>query len=293
MAASLTGDAHGYRTDGMVTPHDRWRDWGGDGPLLHFAHANGFPPAAYAVLLDRLAWDFHVVSWEGRPLWPGSDPTAIRSWRPLAKDLRNTLVSRGLRGLIGVGHSLGAVLSLMAAHRRPDLFTALVLIDPVIFSGTRARGWALMKAFGRGDRLYLVRGAKGRRQFWPDRETARSSWAAKRTFAGWVDGALDDYVEDGLVEAGDGRLRLRYPRTWEARIFELTPHDLWREVRALDLPILAIRGETSDTFLKGAARKLERVGRRARVVEIPGTGHMVPMQAPERVAQEIRRFVLE
>jgi pimeloyl-ACP methyl ester carboxylesterase len=275
----------------VVKRSQHWLDWGGDGPQLHFAHGNGFPPAAYAVLLERLAWDFRVMSWEARPLWPASDPGGIRSWDPLARDLCDTLSSRGLRRVVGAGHSLGAVLSLMAAHRRPDLFDALVLIDPVIFSGMRAFGWSLMKATGRGGGLYLVQGAHARRDTWPDRETARSNWATKRTFAGWADGALDDYVDDGLVAAEDGGFRLRYPKAWEARIFEVTPHDLWREVRALDVPILAIRGETSDTFLKGAARKLERVGRRARVVEIPGTGHMVPMQAPDRVAQEVRQFV--
>ena len=64
----------------MNTPiHDAqgvpWIDWGGDGPWLHFAHANGIPPATYRSLIAPLAEQFHVVSMEARPLWPGSDPT--------------------------------------------------------------------------------------------------------------------------------------------------------------------------------------------------------------------------
>lgn len=283
-----------FRDQQDVVDHDsNWLDWGGDGPVLHFAHANGFPPRSYRQLLERLSAGFRVVSWEARPLWRGSDPAAIRSWKPLSRDLIGCLWSRGIRHAVGVGHSLGAVLSLMAAARQPGLFSSLVLVDPVIFTGLRARGWALMKALGRGHRLHLVRGARGRRDHWPDRETARRTWAAKRTFAGWTDGALDDYVSDGLVDDGSGAWRLRYPKAWEARIFEVTPHDLWRNVRAVGIPILAIRGETSDAFLPPAARRLEREACQARVVELPGTGHMVPMQAPAEVARLITDFVMD
>ena len=38
---------------------------------------------------------------------------------------------RGLSGIVGIGHSLGGVTTMYAALQRPDLFRALVFIDPV------------------------------------------------------------------------------------------------------------------------------------------------------------------
>ena len=54
-----------------IANSEGWLDWGGTGPTLHFAHANGLPPATYRVLFERLRERHRVVSMEARPLWSG------------------------------------------------------------------------------------------------------------------------------------------------------------------------------------------------------------------------------
>ena len=54
-------------------------DFGGAGPLLHFAHANGYPPRAYAPLLESLLSTHHILAAHARPLWPGSQPESFQS----------------------------------------------------------------------------------------------------------------------------------------------------------------------------------------------------------------------
>jgi pimeloyl-ACP methyl ester carboxylesterase len=100
-----------------------WLDWGGSGPTLHFAHGNGFPPATYRKLLELLRAGYRVVTMEARPLWPGSDPQALTDWSEMACDLAWELDRRGARGAIGVGHSMGAVVSLLASVQDPGLLT--------------------------------------------------------------------------------------------------------------------------------------------------------------------------
>ena len=112
-----------------------WRDWGGSGPLLHFAHANGFPPGTYRKLITDLSQNHHVVSMAGRPLWRESTPTVLHDWSLFADDLRTELDRRSLRGVIGVGHSLGGVISLLAAAADPGIFSAVVAVDPLILTG--------------------------------------------------------------------------------------------------------------------------------------------------------------
>ena len=270
-----------------------WLDWGGAGPVLHFAHANGFPPGTYRRLLEALTQSCHVVSSEARPLASPDRPPEIDGWTPLAHDLREELTARGLRGIVAVGHSLGAVTSLIAAADDPGLFAAVVAIDPVLITGARAAVWGLAKRAGLGGRLGLVRGARTRREIWPDLATVRTAYAAKRIFRSWRPQVLEDYVEAGFEELAEGGVRLRYPRRWEARVFEVAPHDVWPRLRGLATPVLFVKGERSDTFLGAACERALREVPGARVEVVAGAGHFLPMEQPERLAEVILDYLAE
>ena len=112
-------------------------DWGGSGPVLHLAHANGFPPGTYRKLIELLKPRYRVVTLHGRSLVPGSDPRRMRSWDDMADELAHALRSRGLSGVVGVGHSMGGVSTLLASAQEPGLFRAVVALDPVLVTGAR------------------------------------------------------------------------------------------------------------------------------------------------------------
>jgi pimeloyl-ACP methyl ester carboxylesterase len=59
---------------------------------------------------------------ECRALWATEDPVRFRHWRELADDLARFLSEMNLRGIVGAGHSLGAVTSLFCAVAHPELF---------------------------------------------------------------------------------------------------------------------------------------------------------------------------
>lgn len=265
-------------------PPEAWTEWGGCGTPLHFGHANGFPPGAYRLLLEELTGAFRVATLAARPLWPGTDPGAVDSWRPLAGDLRAELTRRGQTGGVGAGHSLGSVLSLLAAAEDPSLFSSLVLIDPVIFTGLHSLFWGFFKGLGLGGRLPLIRGARRRREVFPDLAAVRSAYSGKSVFATWLPEVLDDYVRAAFADAGEGQVALRYPKAWEAKIFEVTPAAVWRDLRRLQLPMLVVRGAGSDTFLPAAARRMRRDLPSATVVEMAGCSHFVPMEKPRELA---------
>ena len=269
----------------MVVASSGWHDWGGEGPVLHLAHANGFPPEAYRTLIRMLTPRVRVVSVAARPLWDSSDPAVLDDWSQLADDLADTLQDRDLTAVIGVGHSLGAVVTAWAAAAHPGLFSRLVLIDPVLFAGARAVFWRGMKRLRLEGRLPLVQATRRRRERFPDAETARAQWARRSVFSGFDPRCFDDYVNAALTPHPDGGVTLRYPKTWEARIFELSPADPWPRLADLDVPVTVLAGSTSDTFLPAAARKLRRKLPQARVEVVPGASHFVPFERPEEVAR--------
>jgi pimeloyl-ACP methyl ester carboxylesterase len=263
-----------------------WLDWGGSGPPLHFAHANGFPPAIYRRLFEVFRTRYRVVSMEARPLWPGTEPAVLDDWSLLADDLRDELGRRGIRGCVGVGHSLGAVCSLLAAAGDPGLFSAVVAIDPIVLTGWHSRLWGVMKAVGVGDALPIVRGARRRRHHWPDRDSVRAGYRSKKMFRWWEPEVFDDYLRYGIVAGRDGVV-LRYPKAWEAQVFRVSPHDLWPLLRRMPVPTIFVEGEHSDTFLPPAADRVRREVPGTRVLVNPESSHFVPMERPGEMGRAI------
>jgi len=304
-----------------MIPHDTF---GGAGPPLHFAHANGFPPAAYRRFLAPLAARHQVVAIRQRPLWPGARWEDFSDWRVLGDDLARLLDGLGARGVVGVGHSLGGVATLYAAAARPDLFRALVLIEPVFLEPARLE--QLHRGdFGPVERIPIVQAALQRRERWPDRRAAFDHWRPKPVFARLSDAALWDYVEaavgtihrarheagdpggtaagdpgedpgtptpdEGTVAAGPG-VGLVYPRQWEARIYATPPADVWDLLPRVAQPTLALRGAETDTITPAAWAMWRRLQPGATFVELPGVGHLLPMEAPGRVAEAVLEFLV-
>ena len=255
-------------------------DFGGSGPVVHIAHANGFPPGAYRPLAEALTDTYHVIGLSSRPLWRDSRPKSASDWHTLADDLIQGLDGLGLKGIVGLGHSLGAVLTMWAAIRRPDLFRAVVLIDPVILPPARLRALRLLRLFGLRRCMPVVRRALRRRRTWPSRQVCYGHYRDNSFFAAWPDAGLRAFVEAGTRERDDGQVELVYPPEWEAHIFATTPVDIWQAIPELRVPALIIRGEHSETFPPESLARMDRLVGRAHSVVIPGAGHLVPMERP-------------
>lgn len=266
-------------------------DFGGHGPLLHFAHANAYPPGSYRQLLGRLSGRFHVLAIHHRPLWYGISPEMITDWHVIASDLIQFFDLHGLKNVIGAGHSLGAVTTIMAAMRRPELFRALIIIEPVLFSTALLA--LLMKAWksGTADQIPVVKTALHRRDHWFSRQEAFDHFRPKSVFARLSDEALWDYVTAGLVPCDEGGFRLAYPPTLEARVYALSANDLWDLISGIKQPTLALRGSESTTLVLEAWRLWQQTQDAAEFIEIGETGHLLPMEKPLLVADMIERFV--
>jgi len=269
-------------------------DLGGDlkSPLLHIAHANGFPPGTYLPLATRLAHAYHVVALAARPLWHNRSPRDVRTWHTLADDLIEGLETLEDR-VIGVGHSLGGVTTLLAAVRRPDLFRAVVLLDAVLLPPR----WLALLVWARRLRIPwrppLVKAALRRRRVWPSREAAIEYLREKSFFASWQDAALRAYVESGTHPTAGGQVELVYPPEWEAHLFATVPTDVWRFVPRLssDLPTLFVRGERSTTFRPKALVRAVQMLPHARFVILSNAGHMFPLERPAETASYLCAFL--
>ena len=269
-----------------------FEDFGGRGEQMHFAHANAYPPGSYRAFLNLLTQSYRVLAAKHRPLWTDESPTNLSNWEQIAGDLINFCDQNKLQRLIGIGHSLGAVTTMMAALKRPDLFRILVLIEPVFLPPS------VLYAIDEQDDGYkraqwpLVATALKRRDQWPSHEEAFDYFRDKKVFNRLPDDVLSDYLNSGLRVNEKGHYELTYPREWEARIYALPPTDVWKKIPHVNQPTLALRGIDSDTLSPEAWSLWQETQPNATFVELPGSGHLLPMEKPGLLANTVLDFCL-
>ncbi len=108
-------------------------------------------------------------------------------------------------------------------------------------------------------------------------------------------GAMSDAQWRHLTETStrrlpDGRVTPHYD---PAMVMQFTHHTddygQWADWDSLDLPVLCLRGETSDLLLPDTAEQMRQRGPCAVVVEIAGCGHAPTLNTPDQYAL-IERF---
>ncbi len=275
----------------MTYPIEILKDTSNPRATLHLFHANGFPPSSYRVLVNELSDNFSVVSLPSRPLWtPLPDPTQVRSWDFMADDLLAGLAEHELSSVIGVGHSMGGVATIMASIREPERFKAIILIDPTLLPHSILWLIRLTKIWPWID-VPLARKALARKRQWESFENAIERYQGRRLFARWVDGAIEDYVRSISQENEEGQLDLTYPPEWEAQIYRTIPVNIWKYVSQIKVPCLVIRGAETDTFVQKSADHWHKIRPDIPMITLPNTTHLLPMEEPATIAQHIAEFI--
>ncbi|MGH7012074.1 MAG: alpha/beta fold hydrolase, partial [Caulobacteraceae bacterium] len=100
-------------------------------------------------------------------------------------------------------------------------------------------------------------------------------------------------IEANLMRTEDGRFTWRYDRALRrgqgVRGFDVEAG--WRACAAINVPTLLVRGELSDILSPAIAARMIATIPDARLVEMKGSGHSVPLDAPERFLEAAREFL--
>ncbi|WAI88262.1 MULTISPECIES: alpha/beta fold hydrolase [unclassified Psychrobacter] len=269
-------------------------------PVIHFAHANGMPSPVYEPFFEKLA-EFFTIEYISM-LGDTPDYPVDNQWRSLTQQIvdsvKDTCKKHGVKQVVAVGHSLGAMCTLQALYRAPEYFSQAVLMDPPWIYGKVSLLWHLAKT---ADRLPLMNNrlmdklspagvSKHRRDVWDSREDAYDKLRHKGFFKDFTERSFQGYIEHGLHERADGKVTLAIPKASEVAVFRTNPSWYWLTPnRAPKVPVTLIIGEDS-IFLK--RRFPQQIKSRLRIPYITHAGgHMFPLEHPESVSEQVLALI--
>lgn len=240
----------------------------GSGPAVLLVHGIASDAQTLRPVAEALAPQARVIAYDRRGYGDSGTPEGYA--KTTVEEHADDLVAliRGLDAAPAVlcGLSFASMACLDAMAREPELVRGAVLIEPPV--------------------LWLSPGGaevmSGMRKAVEDGAASGGSSGALEAFATYVCGpqALD------LIGAERMAVANRSPRSFAADLsasWSLPP----RELRGIEQPVTVVVGERSGAAWREAATALAEMLPRGELVET-GTGHLVPIEAPELLAEAIR-----
>ena len=261
--------------------------------LIVFSHANSFSASTYRVLFKQLrARGFKVKAVDKFGHAP--EYAVTNNWPRLVQqlvDFAEAEIQKTGEPAFLVGHSLGGLLSLMAAARHPELARGVLLLDSPVLGGWRAKTLGVIKSAQMVGSVSPGAVSRRRRETWPSVAAALEYFKQKKAFARWEPQVLQDYVEHGTHDR-DGQRVLGFERDIETAIYNTLPDNLDRLIRRhpLKCPVAFIGGLHSREMKQVGMAMTEQVTK-GRIAMLDGS-HLFPMEKPAATAAAIEAALL-
>jgi len=275
-------------------PGESWSDgywWSRDGLRLHYRDYGGrddLPPVICLPGLTRNARDFETLAAHiapGRrvicPEYRGRGDSAyakdVMSYVPLsyAQDVEALLQELEITRFALIGTSLGGIVSMLLASTWPGRIEGVVLND--IGPEIAPDGLKRIQSYVGEGRSFESWAHAGRAQeelngaIYPDWQLSDWIRFAKRTYKLTSKGRI--------VQDYDTRIAEPFEVPGSA-----TGVDLWPALRAMaDVPVLIVRGETSDILSADVAARMLSMLRKGRLETVAAIGHAPTLDEAEAV----------
>ena len=243
----------------------------GEGPPLLLLHGWPTNSREWRGQVDGLADEFRVVAWDAPGAGQSSDPPEEFRLSDWADVLAAFIQALGLQRVHVGGLSWGGGLALELYRRHPSIVRSLILM------GAYA-GWAgSLPAETVEQRLQLM-----------ERNTRAPT-------EDWAPALIRTLVADNapreIIDELASIIAQLHPAATRTALRAFAEADLRGVFPGIDVPTLMLYGERDQRAPRSVWEPLQSTIPGAELVLIPEVGHMIDMEAPDRVNDEIRTFL--
>jgi len=268
-------------------------------------HATGFNAMTYQSILAPLGLRTRVAAIDlrgfGRSTVPADPP--YPSWHKHRNDVIKWLEKHAPEGCVLGGHSMGGLVALLVAGKRPDLVKGLVLVDPVLLS----RNFYMMRhlfppmSFVVRSGSGLARQSRKRRATFASMQEAEASYQGRGAFSTWREPFLQDYLLDGIdrtddnpPDSEDQTWSLLCTPKWESSTYTAQRNRPWSalgKVRRKKIPLTILRAAHKSVMSDKVADGVQSKVPAAQIKTVRGSTHFLPMEVPYAVRDELSGFI--
>ena len=256
---------------------------------LVFAHATGFHARVFDALIEHFP-ERRVYSLDIRGHGRSSGGP-VEHWCDLARDIGEFVEQIGIKGAVGIGHSMGAHTLLQTAHDRPGAFSQLVLFDPVILA---PEFYAPSEPLFTADNPHP---ASRRKRDFASPEAMMERFGQRDPYDLFDARVFEDYCRYGLLPRPEGEgYELACPPEVEASVYASSRSNsgILETAKSVDIPVLVVRAKQLDIQdFKGSPTwpKLADILPQGTDMHRPDRTHFHPFEDPADAARIIREAI--
>ena len=255
----------------------------------HFYGGNGFALGVYEPLLSDLAQHLNITALTMRGEWYDK-PTADKMTREEDADVLIEFLQKTQdKPIIGIGHSQGATATTIAAAKRPDLFSALYLLEPVTFTNQQGKLYSLVPRMVKMTREPF-KSTQVKQADWYSVDAYYQFLRRHKAYKRITDEHLLTYAKNSLEAGEQGKLTLRFSPKQELANYFGTPlimKPLQQLIADNKVPVQLIIGKPSMFISQQVRQMWDKFVPNEQMTVLNDYGHLLPLEAPELCAKLI------
>lgn len=255
----------------------------------HFYGGNGFALGVYEPLLSDLAQHLNITALTMRGEWYDK-PTADKMTREEDADVLIEFLQKTQdKPIIGIGHSQGATATTMAAAKRPDLFSALYLLEPVTFTNQQGKLYSLVPRMVKMTREPF-KSTQVKQADWHSVDAYYQFLRRHKAYKRITDEHLLIYAKNSLEAGQSAELTLRFSPKQELANYFGTPlimKPLQQLLADNKVPVQLIIGKPSMFISQQVRQMWDTFVPKEQMTVLNDYGHLLPLEAPELCAKLI------
>lgn len=244
----------------------------GQGSPLVMLHGGVSDSRSWNRQLERFSDEFRVIAWDAPGCGGSQDPPEDYSLEDYADTLAEFIYKMGLRQAHILGLSFGGGLAIQLYQRHPTIARTLILESAYA-------GWTGSLPANEVEE----RRKKGMEM---------SQMTGKEVADAFIPTLFSDSVPKETVEETASIIRDFHPSGSRTMLSAFARADLRDTLPEITIPVLLIYGDRDKRSPLKVARDLHSRMPSSKLVIIPGAGHVVHEETPDRFENEVREFLL-